>query len=358
MKLKEKLKTILIALAIVIAVFLVYKFILPFKFTLVKKELNLNPTAIEIEDIEDIGQLITAEFYGEVVSSSNEYYDRNQNSIINDVSNFCQNDLPGKNNEKEFDTLESRYYAAIIAAWRELHIPARKFGNERDFELFKNFMRHYDWVEEFKNNLFKHLKEELKELDEMKVAYIARGKVLAGSKVDEFDKENQIHYCEKTKTSYILLNFEILGVEINPWFVYDEKLFGDDKGIKGFEVIFEKKVRIVGSEFAEEFTRNVKKSCAEKLKSEALRLNILEKARQSAQEFLGSLLTAFPKKENKIEHVVVVDADYFFKYIKENCHSIDPGILENHDGYRIVKGLPHYFATLFSNPIIIFILSC
>ncbi|HBL75812.1 MAG: hypothetical protein A2W90_04740 [Bacteroidetes bacterium GWF2_42_66] len=311
---------------LVVAAVLVFSYFDPFQLLAPTKN-TLKDTPIQVRSIKEIGQLITAEYYGEVIASLNEVLTL---EALNEIDSF----------NYEIDALHRAFIEAIDSA-ATLKMKKDKiyswFNTEyRDLtedKLFGNYIYYIN--EKLKNrnyrpkeinntlgptaigNLITDLglerKERLREsfrsitTDEIQYSFkykqtesldkntkkrrlvlLGRGWVKAGFDFGTFSEKNFIFDRGHQRIVFIGLQPQIISATINPWFIPEE-------GVEGFEfVIVERKVK-----HDPELTKRVKHRCLDKLKKQAMDKKILEQAQTNAEKRLKSFFTLLCGEEIK-----------------------------------------------------------
>ena len=303
---------------LVVAAVLLFSFFDPFNIFGSKKK-TLKDTPISVTSIREIGELITAEYYGEVLGSLKEINIEQLDSNINVLNELNTNfaeamaDMRRKNLEfkglfrkrkieKYFDEnythLRSDPYFSYLMDYLEEDL---KLNNER--QVFKHF---YDNEAEYKGeDITRAVLEDLpketkkifvgdKQLLKKQIVMLGRGAVKAGYKFDNFN-ENNFKYSGASNTVYFIgLKAEILACHINPWFIPEKK-------VKGFEIIL-----YTGKASDPKYIAEVKERCVEELRESAMKQDILAKAETNARENLKSFFSLL--LDNPINDVVFLNS--------------------------------------------------
>ena len=286
-----------------------------------KTKHTLKDTPILVRSMKQIGQLITAEYYGETVAD-----------------NFTVIEMDSVDKEKELLTVveANDSFAEEIAAMREIHkeLP----GNKRKLEEY--YLANYSAIDDSpggesllqfyitkhqkpdrkrllqylvknkkgrdqeigrKVELEKHLEEvyaESKTLGKVKkkelLVIVGRGWVKAGYDFGEFDPDNFI-YSEELQRIYISGMVPFMEVSMNPWFI-------PEKGVEGFEFIMMGRE----AEHNRETVLATKKKCKAQLVKQAEEREILKKARENAEENLKAFISLMMDVE--IESVQIYES--------------------------------------------------
>lgn len=310
---------LVVQIIVVVAAVLVFAYFDPFGILSPKKK-TLEDTPVTVTSIREIGQLITAEYYGEVLSSL-------QDELIEEVK---KNDAVALT---EFEKLNLQYMRALREFYeRKDDIRVRWHSRRKDLmEYFynanpditnnvfyqdmialvlKNFTPNYNdegdllldiWKSEktpreidadfvlkgeVKGSLF--TKKKNAELDEMtstrsfkkrQIIVLGRGWVRAGIDFGTFTDRN-FKYDREHRTVYLLgVMPSILDCDINPWFIPEQK-------VKGFEII-----AATNRANDPDYLLKVKTSCLNKLRAQAETNGIVAQAKINAQESLKNFLS-------------------------------------------------------------------
>lgn len=297
-------------------------------------------TANLVTGVRDIGQLVTAEYYGEVISSWKEYkltefpadtltdfadqawvelrfatYDvweakGKSNQIYNSIRNTdFYKGLPAKNAYPEFityladkylpqkldkiyrnealvDGIELKVYDALFKELKRQAKAAKKKYRLRkpaEKELYEQELKDLQFQDApYVNDFFDYyqflIKREIKETKRKNIVFIGRGSVKAGFDFGKLDASNFL-YDEDTKTvNFFGIKPQILDADINPWFIPERK-------VKGFELVaYSGKVNF-------EDAKEVKKQCKEKLLNQARKADIVKTAEENGREALRSFFS-------------------------------------------------------------------
>lgn len=333
---------------LVIVGVLVFAYFDPFGL-LVKKKKTLQDTPVSVVSIREIGELVTAEYYGEVLTSLHEteikevdadgvayksslgtlkadffkalerfvadkdkietrwwqkrkdlyeyFYEENRTLIedpfYNDMLEICLQIIrtkePGKNSKPRFFNSERTLLRALFD--KDVNVPDLRTAVEGSASKPAT---------EFNNAIDVLIRERKKEMTgdkkflKRQIIMIGRGWVRAGYKFDTFSERN-FRYDARNKTIYLFnMQAEILNCDINPWFIPEKK-------VKGFEII-----AATNKAKNDAALNKVKQACVDELQSQATRREILKHARVNAEESLKnffSLLLAEP-----IERVLILES--------------------------------------------------
>jgi len=288
---------------------------------------ELRGTANLVSSVRDIGELVTAEYYGEVLSSLNETYvfDLKPDSVtvyfencfveLKELCDQLKKDDKGIKAKEilkkgEFKKIRDKYsndsiniykYLVTFLGVYYLKEDQDKFmkkdklrgGAEKRLvnfilddldkirkkkrlskveknELYRKYI--YDIPDYFKKaeSFYFNIKQEHadKKLKKKDILIIGRGWVKAGYKFDRLDERNFIYDENQKRIIFYGLSPVILDHDINPWFI-------PEKRIKGFDVIAYYK----GATF--EQAKKVKIKCKQKLIEQASKASILKNAEEN-----------------------------------------------------------------------------
>ncbi len=307
----------LLQVIIVVAAVLLFSFFDPFNIFGSNKK-TLRDTPITLSSIKEIGELITAEYYGEVLGSLKEINVEQLDSNIDVLAelnhNFAEAMADMRNKNLEFKGLfkkrkienyfDDNYadirndpYFGYLMNYLEgsLHL-----NNER--QVFKYFYDNDKYTgDDISAEVLKDLPKDTrkvfvadKQLLKKQIVMLGRGSVKAGYKFDNFS-ENNFKYSTASNIVYFIgLTPEILSCNINPWFIPEKK-------VKGFELIL-----YTGKAADPKYVEEVKEKCVEELRESAMKQDILSKAEANARENLKSFFSLL--LANPVNDVVFLDS--------------------------------------------------
>ncbi len=298
-------------IAAIIVAFVIFD---PFKWF--NTGINIRNTPVSVQNVREIGQLITAEYYGEAIASLSESYMEKINSeqideegqelfinVFKALDSLKKTDKPGwftfdaiykSNIEKRMDEYfpwitHSKIYPLLLDfLCNNIKTNSQKIYDRKLllYSLFKNGKIEEHNIKIAKDTELKSFaiyvveksKIEFKELKK-NIVYIGRGWVKAGIDFGKL-KPDDIFYNSSNSTLYIKnCEPEILNCDINPWFIPNK--------VKGFELIKQK--GSFDNPFAEAV--KVKKACIENLRLQAMNSGIINQARKNARESLMNLFS-------------------------------------------------------------------
>ncbi|WP_157972140.1 hypothetical protein [Pleomorphovibrio marinus] len=306
---------------------------------------KLQPTANLTMEIKEMGELITAEYYGEVIASLSEArVNVLEQSIIRDQADACYGEIMEcLKSLKEFESLESKEKEELISAETRLtgrikrrvinrevseHTILEKLNFQEEWEdylllplnqevlgflftnwgpntggikmglsdrekgdlLFKlyNDINSAEWdVERFIQSYLSLQQSELPNREaRKKLAMVGRGSVKAGFDLTRLD-ENMYYINDKAgELHFFGLSPKILNADINPWFI-------PERGVPGFDILMADN----GVSFKD--AQKVKEFAIQKLTVNAQRADILKNAEEFGGETFKHLFTLITGKEIK-----------------------------------------------------------
>jgi len=322
-----------VQIAIVVAAVVLFNLFDPFGWLNTKK-LTLEDTPISVRSIREVGKLITAEYYGEVLTSLQE-------SILEEIKETAEEDidalkqveeqffeamrdlherkgsirLRGINKRKKLYNLFYKDYAVpthpFFQSYIQYLIDSKGYKSEK--RLLKSL---YDLEEDnlerkldsLKININEALVQQFrkeaetvtgnKKFKKSQIVVLGRGWVKAGIDFGSFN-ENNFKYDKENKTIHLVgMKPQILYSTINPWFI-------PEKQIKGFEVIL-----ITKRAKKPEYMQKVKSRSLKKLRQQAIQSGILKQAKRNAEDNLKSFFSLLLPEG--IDEVIIHDD--FFSY--------------------------------------------
>lgn len=314
------------------------------------KKQKLENTPIDIQSIKEIGVLISAEYYGEVLTSLQEaLVEEIKESAVNDAEEF--RDLKAlyqqsirdfyerrktvrlgllRRGDKLYDLFyhdhpiltEHPYYQLFIKVLLEQNSIDKK--NEKQFlrGLIKMNAKELEAlitaIEKIPINSFLvKTDEELqiftadKKQRKSQIVVLGRGSVKAGIDFGEFTQQN-FKYNANNKTIHLIgIKPQILTSDINPWFI-------PEKQIKGFEIVVMTKKASKPA-----YMLKVKERALKKLRQKAIQANIVAHAKTNAERNLRSFFALLIP--NGVDQVVIHDdfLSYFDKSFLTDSITVD-----------------------------------
>ena len=263
--------------------------------SMVESKLTLRKTPTVITEVHQLGELIGAEYYGEVVHTMVEAYEdedwRDLENSYREIKNMYGriydriSRIQASHNEvvyqsvDEFMDSHSSPQQLYNPAWFEVMMDIKEFEYKAEDWLLEK-IRNTDW-EAFR-------KQYKRELDQGRIAvrkeknkgaelvYLGRGKVKAGFDLRSISSTN----IERKGDILFIHNTDplILTADINPWFIPPAQ--HDSGGIKGFEVLRE------SGTISSNDRKRVKQGCKWDLIQDAWKVGIMQTAEKTAEETL------------------------------------------------------------------------
>jgi len=293
---------------------------------------ELKGTANLVSSVKKIGELVTAEYYGEVISSLNEtfIFDIPEDTVSEKFEECfyqlklaCRNSVSNNKNLKNFlksqdlINLRTEYnktdayiynHLIVLMAVNLIDSDEDKFYKEKEQGLQGNtearvLRRIYNLIKDINKKHKKDTEAREAELDayineipvymesaasfhyqlnkmalsnkerRRDIVFIGRGWVKAGYKFEMLDEHNFAYDKQNKLMRFYGLSPVILDKDINPWFI-------PENNIKGFELVdFYKKATF-------EEAKIVKVRCKEKLLEQANHSGIMKQAQENGEEAL------------------------------------------------------------------------
>lgn len=322
-----------IILAVIIVIALI--FINPWNiFT--QSEETIKDTPLLVRSMKEIGQLITAEYYGETVADNftvleltNSQMDAKTEEVLALHKEFYRViDSLAKPKKKLWEItirniFEKNYRDLIFhpdfSDLKELYIKR----SQKDRIKRKFYRYHLDLAIEGKleaedKAIENKIKEDLIEIygnensvpDKIKkkeiLVMVGRGWVKAGFDFKDFEPDN-FFYNEDEKRVYLAGMKPFLEISMNPWFI-------PEKGVEGFEFV------LAGNqvEHDRDIVLETKRKCVAKLLRQAEDREILKKAKENAEQNLKHFFSLM--MDTQIESVTIGESkiDIYEELFKSN----------------------------------------
>lgn len=338
-----------------VALILVGLFLLNKIFPFIQTSYELRPTALGVKEVRDIGELISAEYYGEFIHSLEEgfqpvdtatfreTYDSLRKKVIFFYRHY-ENEQHGSEIDRDKIWKQIQQYFQDNSSLRAspiylhlLRLSEREFANLKKIKkgpevVFLQTLRNTSWTEFIQNKaprLLKEASEYRNELfDRVEIHYLCRGWVKAGYDLTQLKMDSL--YLNKEDSIMEVRNIDpyILAADINPWFIPPQGAFTE--GVPGYELL---RVRQKGKDVKKiDFRENgqIKKvipfrlinqtkiTARIELIREALERNIFQTAQSSAEESLFQLIRMVdPNNERGIKGVKIIHSDDFSAKIQD-----------------------------------------
>ncbi len=334
---------------LVVAGVLLFAWFDPFGI-LVSTKLKLKDTPAHIREIRSIGELITAEYYGEVISSYQSImYIQKEEEITRTKSKLLIMDSMFVNRLSELSAIDDKKerkdrFESALGEFKQndnfddyLHAVKKKLGITFLNSLFRQLLdpgnigilvKSKDYLKQLQSDQEQEITKvySKRAVRKPQLILLGRGKVQAGFRFDRLDSRNIIVDTMRNRIVIFGIHPEILSCDINPWLI-------PELGIKGFEI-----VAVNGKADNPAILYKVKKACLDSLRANALASDILNIARTNAEQNLQTffaLLLDEPRVEVRIESDLL---SYYQKYLRSDT-VINPSELEN-----ITRAITGYLA--------------
>lgn len=336
-----------------------YLIILSALFIGCKQKIRLEDTVVSIKEIKDIGELVTAEYYGEVLSSLSILEESKMDSAFQqafkelaDLKHSIDDSvetrleiridrlderIKEKPENKRLIRRKNRLERRNKRKKRRLLTRIMNGRQEATFEMLQDASRQngrqlIDQIEEVESYDAFKLKNDLsiqeykaKERNKEDIAYLGRGTVKAGYDLKSLDSLNV--FTSPGGDTIYFLDFDpvLFDVDINPWFYLDDSTTSlarkDSTHLKklnqlyGFELVYENTKR--NTKITLNDVNRVKSECKRKLRQEALDRDIYAIAKRNAEEALLSFFSLFNLQPGKEVKAVVISHSKYFEDIEE-----------------------------------------
>ncbi len=293
---------------IVIAICVAFSYFDPFHLF---RKAKLEQTANMISNIKSIGQLITAEYYGEVIASENEElkdesidYEKMASNFYNDArdavevyqqtADLKRDDISTFPSVTEMKPQYSEWpylvwYFGIKLTDNESRINRwyeKGKLNKIEENLFTFILKNN---KEVKNEMLKGFvpfiktKKQLHEQDTRvkqkdEIILIGRGSVKAGFDFGQIDERNVLYNKQTKQIKLYGLSVQVLDTILNPWFI-------PEIGVEGYVFVNSPKTTDYSKVIA------VKNKCRVKLAQQALKAGLTEQALENGHEVLRNFFS-------------------------------------------------------------------
>jgi hypothetical protein len=354
---------------IVVAVIIAFSYWDPFKIFNTTK---LRNTATLVTGVREIGELVTAEYYGEVMSSWKQFkLTRYPQDTIRD---FAENVFVVMKTKLSVESLKTGS-AEVMKFKNEIREPEEKDAYEKFIaflgtkylnkplkKIYKNeilnpkmearvLSKMHDEIQNYHDKLQKKLKksnelEDLKEefdyyLDSIppfinefysfysmltekdvqtgpnkkkNIVFIGRGWVKAGFRFDKFDESNFFYDRTGKVVHFYGLEPVILDKDINPWFI-------PQRNVKGFELVS------TSGPVNFQDAKEVKKQCKELLLEQA-GTEILKRAQENGAEALRSFFgLLLDEPDLQVEFHKIPYQDFYSQIASDTMVTVNEAIL-------------------------------
>ena len=296
---------------LVVAGVLVFTFFDP--FNIFAARLTLKDTPVSERSIREIGELITAEYYGEVIASLPEtlreevaqeasvlqeelleYHEDFKDAVLElreledikrgkSITDRFESDNQELVNDALYD--EYIYFLRYHYNTRQDIFPSSEFGKTMNRRQRRRFFK------ELKQDTVKYNLDSLnvdayitafqeetndqvrREFRKSRLVILGRGWVKAGFKFGSFTENNFRYDANQRIVHFIGMQPEIISATINPWFI-------PERGVEGFEIM----IADGPAKRSHELMQRVKQLCLDKLRQQAMDRDILGRARKNAED--------------------------------------------------------------------------
>ncbi len=357
--------TLLLQIIFVVALVLLFAWFDPFDILTPTKN-KLKNTPVQVQSIREIGQLITAEYYGEVISSFQEvinekdYNELQQfDTTINDlhedfktaIKEFSKIELPNKkakvykafldsNPDIKTNPLFANYLYFIWEKIKNNNYRKNELEKELNprrrqkliYYLYKNKQGWRDKLDKIKTTEYTEIKKEVikkitkKRYHHNRLVIIGRGWVKAGFDFRKFSDRNFRYDKAHQRIHFIGIEPTIISATINPWFIPEE-------GVEGFEFLIAER----GARLKPEYTKKVKQLCLDKLKEQALNKQIMNHAIDNAEQNLKNFFSILLNDDIK---GVYFHTNYL-NYMKDVL--LQDSVITNNELYTIDTAINYYY---------------
>ena len=332
--------------------------LIPPRFNIFKKDkIELIDTPVLVKEIKEIGELICAEYYGEVYADLFEAYDEilkvrlTEKQLLKLYEKY-------KYLEKYKELLDNQSNNEDVAMAEKKLQELQKQGEDLSKQI-KDYSNGIDSLQIVLSGLtkrkdrdkYKEVNKKIKDNQKLKDAQIKEQKQInkviitakteltavmqdstfASRKIMEFKKKNNLVYIGRGTViaginlmklhdgNIDTLNRELLSITIprpkiidtiiNPWFIKYDDLLEEKKdkkkiktkkveGVLGYEIVINK-----GNNYTYDDISLIKYQCIKKLADAAVERNILQLAEKSANDALGSFFSLLGFKNVNIKFV-------------------------------------------------------
>jgi hypothetical protein len=274
---------------------------------------QLKDTVISLKEIKDIGELVTAEYSGEVITSLNLMDEREKKQnitddkelVFNDFFSLFNNDSGLKIDHQGLKKFQQCSSDRAFSAFERL----AKVTGDCNLKLLINCcnLNENNFLEYYKLKIDKYLIPSGKN----EIVYLARGSVKIGYDLKNLEKLNLV-FSSNGDTLY-LNNFDPYqtNIDINPWFycpdIDQDGFVKGDSSLFGFQLIYAEK----GKTATLDEINKVKNDCKILLYQQALDRDIFGIGKRNAESALSGLLTLLKNPNTNLKKVVIRHSCYF-----------------------------------------------
>lgn len=277
---------------------------------------SISVTPISIKEINEIGELISAEYYGEVIQSLSEIYtgtnletlERDYNMIRNEYLRLAKNLKPQKIGRKkrlffrsDIKKVKEQEYVLFKSIW--------EIGQSKSaHRFFLDAISKLTW-QKFKDLYNSRIETFLrdvarKDLKKAELVYLGRGWVKVGYDLTKIDTA----MFARNGDTLFLRNFNpiIVAADINPWYIPNNDI--SESKYYGFQIVYE----TMSKRISFDQVTTVKAACKNKLIKDAFDRDIYQKAKVNAEESLFNLFKLMHLYEYfEYNHLKIIHENYF-----------------------------------------------
>ncbi len=271
-----------LSVAVIVLAIVLLKGVLGLNFGFFRTTLSLKPTTLNLEDIQDLEFLVTAEYFGEVIGTARDYFSRRLMPRAEALAvRLAESTDPAG---EKFSAEETGILNSVrMALLKRSGMDPRVINRISDPVRVAEYLRPEILSRRFRASFAALVLDQM--LEKRDIAYLARGSVQAGYDLKGLTAESYF-YCPTTKTLFLGRPARIFSRQINPWFIYDQ---ASNVKVKGFEIISQSNIDLE-DEGVFEFIKSIKEECQRRLGEDAERAGIGRQARESAERTLESML--------------------------------------------------------------------
>ncbi len=288
--------TVILLVAVGVALVLaVLKGVFGLNLAFFRTTLTLKPTTLKLQDIQDLEFLVTAEYFGEVIGTARDFFEREEIPRAEKLAvRLAESPDPSREtmSPAETELLSALQGAIIKRSGTDPRVVNRITDRGRVAEYLRQELVNRRFVKSFAPLVLAQM------LQKRDIAYLARGSVQAGYDLKDLTSESYF-FCPTTKTLYLSLPVKVFSRQINPWFIYDP---ASNVKVKGFEIISQTNLDLE-DESVFGFIKSVKEECQRRLGDDAEREGIKDQARESAERTLENMLKMLKSDVEKVRFV-------------------------------------------------------
>ena len=291
---------LLIIAAIVAALILIPN---PLQGLFYSEKITLEDSDAIVAEVKGIGQLVTAEYYGESIASLSEVYKHTSEQGLKDAYEAKRAaflSIKGQYPNKKPRWLTEQFKKSNKQKSSEFSLLKNAAGKNLEESFLNDDVAELDWTaffEKYNANVTRAIAQYQTTNKRGDLVYIGRGWVRAGYDLNKLTDED-FKVSNDTLIIYDL-SAEVLDADINPWFIPGK--------VPGYQLFLNGKNKAVKS--AEDLTEVnlVKIECRKKLVQDAIAMNLLDSAKNTAEETLESFMSLLQDADNPVfRHVAIV----------------------------------------------------